>query len=152
MKIMIDLNVVLDVVQKRMPYYDHSAAVISKVLDRDMTGVLPGHAITTIYYLVDKHISRQKADAVIDWLLQNFEVVPLHKTHFLRARDLAMSDFEDAVVASLAEAAGCDWIVTRNISDFQKSPIAAITPTELLVRVHQALPDEPPDSSGEPTD
>lgn len=37
------------------------------------------------------------------------------------------------VVASLAEAGQCRRIVTRNVSDFAGSPVAALTPTDFLL-------------------
>jgi hypothetical protein len=53
-------------------------------------------------------------------------------TIFQRARQLPLGDFEDALVASVAEATGSDYIVTRNVSDFAGSPVPALTPTEFL--------------------
>jgi predicted nucleic acid-binding protein len=132
MKIMIDLNVLLDVVQKRTPDYYASSAVLSKVLNHEVSGFLPGHALTTIYYLVSRYSNKRRADEVIDWMLMHFEVVSADKPVFARSRGLKMNDFEDAVVASLAESAGCDYIVTRNVSDFKSSPIIALTPEEFL--------------------
>ena len=43
-----------------------------------------------------------------------------------------MTDFEDAVVAAIAESAGCSVIITRNITDFSQSPVSAITPEEFI--------------------
>ena len=54
------------------------------------------------------------------------------RAEFLRARTLAMADFEDAVVASLAEASQCRHVITRNVGDFDRSPVPAITPEEFL--------------------
>ncbi|MCP3959966.1 MAG: hypothetical protein GY719_19140 [bacterium] len=51
---------------------------------------------------------------------------------FVRARSLSFTDFEDAALASAAEAAGCTQIVSRNVADFAGSPISALTPEELL--------------------
>ena len=90
--------------------------------------------LTTLYYVVQKHAGRQQADQVIDWMLASMEVVP-GKSQFLQARSLSFPDFEDAVVASAAEAAGCERIVTRNVADFPGSPVPAVTPEELLAEV-----------------
>lgn len=60
------------------------------------------------------------------------EIVPEGKPKFLQARSLTFSDFEDAVVASAAQLAGCERIVTRNVADFAGSPVPAVTPEELL--------------------
>jgi len=132
MKVMFDLNVMLDVFQERHPYYHASASVISKVLNKEISGLLPSHAVTTIHYITSKYSGKQKADETTDWMLTHFEIAAADKTSFVRARKMEISDFEDGVVASLAELTGCDFIVTRNISDFKKSPVKALTPEEFL--------------------
>jgi len=131
---MIDLNVLLDVVQRREPFYTASAATLSRIIDGESTGCIPGHALTTLYYLIARQADKAKAEEVIDWLLVHFEIVPQDRSQFLRARTLECPDFEDAVVASAAEASGCEVIITRNIGDFAKTPIPAVTPEEFLVR------------------
>jgi hypothetical protein len=132
MKVMIDLNVMLDVFQERHPYYHSSASVISKILNKEISGLLPSHAITTIHYITSKYSGKQKADETTDWMLTNFDIAAADKTSFLRARKMEISDFEDGVVASLAELTNCDFIITRNISDFKRSSVKALTPEEFL--------------------
>jgi hypothetical protein len=58
-----------------------------------------------------------------------------------------MPDFEDSVVAAVAAAAGCDYIVTRNVRDFTGSPVLAVTPAEFL-KVLPASPADEPSSQG----
>ncbi len=43
-----------------------------------------------------------------------------------------MKDFEDALQCAAALACGADVIVTRNLEDYQLSPINAVTPTQIL--------------------
>ncbi len=132
MRLMLDLNVLLDVVQRREPFYEASASVLSRVVTGEDSGLLPGHALTTLYYVVKRSSGKGQADSFIDWLLTYLEVVPQDKAQFVRARSLPMPDFEDAAVASAAEASRCDVIVSRNATDFEGSPIQAMTPGELL--------------------
>jgi predicted nucleic acid-binding protein len=132
MTVMIDLNVLLDVIQKREPHFGPSATVVSKVLNGELSALLPNHALTTIYYIVAKFADRRRAEEAIDWLLAHFEISVADKSSFVRARSLQMSDFEDAVVTSLAETSGCDYIITRNTSDVENSPVPAVTPEEFL--------------------
>ncbi len=133
MKVMFDLNVLLDVVQRREPFYAASAAALSQAIDGLHTGCVPGHVLTTLHYVVTKHAGRKEADAIVDWGLTHLEIVPQGRGEFLRARSLKFDDFEDAALASAAEAAGCDLIVTRNLPDFRASPVSAITPEEFLL-------------------
>ena len=129
---MIDLNVVLDVVQKRVPHFAASAQVMAGARQGVYEGLLPAHALTTIHYIVQKYSDIRVADRTVDWLLTSFGITATRKQEFWRARSLGMKDFEDAVVAASAMAAGCDLIVTRNIADFDRAPIQTLTPEEFL--------------------
>jgi predicted nucleic acid-binding protein len=134
MNIMLDLNVLMDYAQKREPHCAFSSIVISEVLKGNHTGYVPAHAVTTLYYLIVKYIDEQKANENTDWLLEHFEITPINKSVFERARQLQMRDFEDAVIAHLAETTQCQYIITRNLPDFDHSPISAITPEEFVRR------------------
>ena len=48
------------------------------------------------------------------------------------ATALPMTDFEDALQVAAARACGARHIVTRNVRDFVRSPIPAISPQEAL--------------------
>ncbi|MEI6166960.1 MAG: PIN domain-containing protein [bacterium] len=133
MQVLIDLNVLLDVIQKRDPHYAASGKILGLVAKRKLSGQIPAHALTTIHYIVAKYVGHAKAGQTIDWLLSTLKVIPAGQKAFIRARSLNMPDFEDAVVASLAEAGHSQYIVSRNVSDFKNSRIPAITPEELLV-------------------
>ena len=129
---MVDLNVILDVIQNRIPHYEASAQILSGVRIGKFAGVIPGHAITTIHYIIAKSSAAEKANQTIDWLLQHFEVSGAEKSTLQRARQISLPDFEDAVVASCAEATHSNYIVTHNVADFSGSPVRAITPSEFL--------------------
>jgi predicted nucleic acid-binding protein len=133
MKAMLDLNVLLDVVQKREPFYAASAAVLSKAVQGPDVYCLPGHALTTLHYIIAKHAGREQADTLVDWVLAHLEIVPQDRAQFVRARNLRFDDFEDAALASAAEAAACKLILTRNVADFGASPVPAVTPEEFLL-------------------
>lgn len=130
MRVLVDLNVLLDVIQRREPHYAASASILSRITEGDLEGAVAGHALTTIYYIVSRFADRQSANRAVDWILRDMKVVPEGRDLFLRARSLKMGDFEDAVVASAAETMHCEWIVTRNVDDFAQSPVPAVTPLE----------------------
>ena len=118
MKIMVDINVLVDVLQKREPFFSASAKICDLIHSRKVTGVVPSHAVTTVCYLVEKCAKRSAAVVALDWMLSLFDIVPEDKEMFRLARVLEFSDFEDAVVAVAAHNSGCDFIVPRNVSDF----------------------------------
>ena len=135
MKVLFDLNIVLDVVQRREPFYQMSAAALSIAVRGDAQGVFPCHGVTTVHYLVSRYADKRRADELVDWLCNRFEIGAAGRRECARARSLPFADFEDAVVCAVAEACGCDGIVTRNLGDFSESPIRSLSPEEFLIEV-----------------
>lgn len=133
MKVLFDLNVLMDVMQQREQFYEASAVALSRSLNGDCLGVVPGHAVTTLHYLLTRYVNKRKADESIDFLLENFTIVNAETETFRYARQLGMKDFEDAVVAAIAKTAECDVIVTRNIADFKQSPVEVLLPEEFQI-------------------
>lgn len=130
MKVIFDLNILMDVMQQREQFYAASAAALSKSLDGECEGIIPGQAVTTLHYLLTRYANKQKADESVDFLIDNFVIVNAEAETFRKARQLNINDFEDAVVTAIAIKAKCDVIVTRNISDFKQSPIQVLLPEE----------------------
>lgn len=146
MRLMLDLNVLLDVMQRREPFYAASAEVLSQATRESHVACLPGHALTTLHYIILRYAGRDQANGVVDWLLAHLETVPQGREEFLRARSLEVEDFEDAALASAAEAFGCELIITRDLTDFFGSPVPAVTPEEFLL--DRAEHEEHEDSGG----
>ena len=127
-KALLDLNVLLDVVQNRIPHYQDSAEVVSRGCAGDFQVLIPAHAVTTLHYVLSKAAGRRVAEQTVDWLLLQFEVGSADRSVFRRAREIGLADFEDSVVASIAEANQCAYIVTRNLDDFCGSPVPSVLP------------------------
>jgi predicted nucleic acid-binding protein len=132
--ITLDLNVLLDVFQKREPHYAASAQVLALVVTGQVTAVFPSHGFSTLYYLVRKHASKSCAEEAMDRVLDHLQVGNLTIHGWREARKHGFEDFEDAVVAVVAKTYGSDYIVTRNVSDFADSSVPAITPTDFLLK------------------
>ena len=132
MKVLLDLNILVDVFEQREPHYAASAKILSLGIEKTIELLIPGHAPATIHYLTARTIGRAMADEALDWMLASFELAPATREVYLRARALHFRDFEDGVVAAVAEAEHCDYIVTRNLRDFAESPVKAVSPAELL--------------------
>ena len=127
MKLMIDLNVILDILMNRQPFAGDSLAVCNGA-DRCLVSA---HMVTTAVYLTEK-FGPEASNATLDFLLNNFTVVPCNMRILAAARLLEFNDYEDVVVAVSAQKAGCRYIVTRSPRDFARSPVPAITPGEFL--------------------
>jgi predicted nucleic acid-binding protein len=138
-KLLLDLNVLLDVVLDRQPHVVAAAALWARLESGGGRGCVPAHCVTTLYYLVRKSRGSASARASIDALLGIFDVAPVDERVLRRAVALAWTDFEDAVCAAAAELAGCDAIVSRNPGDFVGATVRVMDPATAL-----ALTTAPP--------
>ncbi len=129
---MLDVNVVLDVLARREPWFEHSAAVLSLVDRPDMEGYVAAHTITTLNYLLMKHHGRERAVEALIELLGLVRAVNVDHNRLLEALSLGWSDFEDAVQAACALRIKADYLVTRDPRGFRALSLPVVTPGELL--------------------
>ena len=88
--------------------------------------------MATFHYIVQRDINRAAARASVVHLTGFLTVAPVTHQSLLYALSLPMTDFEDAMQVAAAQAAGAEYIVTRDLGDFTNSPILAITPEQAL--------------------
>ena len=122
--ILVDLNVILDVVQKREPHYGASAALLDLVAGGSIKAMISAHCFTTIHDIIERYQGPEPANWTVD-----------RKAELSHARLQNWNDFEDAVTAAVAEAAGCHYIATRDLSGFLKSKTRFLSPEEYLAMV-----------------
>ena len=136
MRLLVDINVVLDVVLERAPWVTEGALLVSAIQQGRAEGYLAGHTIPTIHYIVrENRKDRAVADAAVGKLLRIFTVVAAENAELHQALALGFTDFEDAVQTACAVKVNADWIVTRNTRDFKKSPIACEPPGAVLAAI-----------------
>lgn len=90
------------------------------------------HGLATCYYLIKRGRTEEQALMELDKILAWAEVASVTDYDARNARLLGMKDFEDALQAISAEACSADLIITRNVKDFEKSRVKAVTPKEFL--------------------
>ena len=122
------MNIVLDVLLKREPHFKASRAVWAMVETGSVDGLLSAHAVTTIHYLIRRHLGEVKTLRVLTELLEVFDVAPVDGAVLNRALIISASDFEDAVTAAAARHAKCDFIVSRDTTGFRGSSVPCLTP------------------------
>jgi predicted nucleic acid-binding protein len=127
-RIFLDINVVLDVLLDRKPHAVASTKVWAAVETGKVQGLLAAHEITTIHYLVSRDAGVAAAHRATAAILKVFGVAAVDGDVIRRALDGSWPDFEDAVAAMAAEAAGCDGIITRDRRGFPESPVRVYTP------------------------
>jgi len=131
-KLFIDANVVLDVLAQREPWFGDSARLLAHIEQGGASGHIAAHTLTTLHYLLARHLGQQKTAAVLIELTTLIRVEPVDHQILQQALALGWRDFEDAVQAVTATQCQADYLVTRNPRDFKQSLVPVITPSEYL--------------------
>ena len=129
---LIDLNILLDVLQKREPFFEASASLLAAVETGKVRGYVAAHSINTLFYLIQKGKSSAEARATITNLLQFLKIAPLDQSTIEQALNLDTRDFEDAVQMMSAVQCKVDWLVTRNTKDCPSALLPVIQPVDFL--------------------
>ena len=135
MRVLLDTNILLDVLLRRVPHVDESTAALLRCRAVRAEIWIAWHGLATAYYFLRRGRSLDEAMRDVDRLLGWAVVAPVVDADARRARDFGFTDFEDALQAVAAERCEANWLVTRNTADFANSPVLAITPAEFLQSV-----------------
>lgn len=135
MRLLIDANILLDVLQKREPYF-YNSSLIWKLCETDsIDGYVSSLTFANLIYVMRKELNPSKIETVLQQLKLIFHLTDLSVADIKKAAALKWNDFEDAIQSAIAERINADYIITRNVRDFNKSSITAFTPEEYLSRI-----------------
>lgn len=132
LRVLIDVNVILDAINGREPFAATSAEVLALANAKHIEGWVAAHSLTTFYYLSSKYLSRDVAHVQLTELLQFLKVAAVDARVIELALALPYKDFEDAVQMMAAVRAELDCIVTRDATGFRTGPLPAMSPAQLL--------------------
>ncbi|MDR1175146.1 MAG: PIN domain-containing protein [Treponema sp.] len=133
MKALIDTNIVLDVLLNRQPYCQEAAKIIVLSEKKIIESYVSASAITDIFYITQKEYkNKQVTIDLIKKILAVISVATITGNNIYQALDLGWNDFEDSVQYIVGESISADYIITRNVDDFDNSTIKIVTPEQFL--------------------
>ena len=135
--VLIDINILLDVLQKREPFYETSAHLLAMVEIGQVKGYVASHSITTLFYLIRKDRSSAEARATITNLLQFIKIASVDQSTIEQALNLDYRDFEDSVQMISAVQCKADCLITRNNKDYQPALLSVLQPVDFLATLQQ---------------
>ncbi len=116
----------------REPFYETSARLLALVETGQIKGYIAAHSITTLFYLIQKDQSSAQARANITSLMQFLEIALVDQNTIEQALNLNYHDFEDAVQMISALQCKAEYLITRNVSDYQPALLPVIQPVDFL--------------------
>ncbi len=133
--ILLDTEVLIDIALDRNPYSEPASDLLDSIERGAESACIAWHSISNLYYLVSPDRGGLGTREFIIALTRFVEVATTNTESIRYAAELPMADFEDAMQVAAARACGARYIVTRNIRDYVRSPIPAISPHQALVEL-----------------
>ena len=133
MKVFLDTNILLDIIEKREPFFNNSFEIFIKSAAGEIDTIIGAGSITDIYYITRKNC--RDANQALGYIIDLLKVVNVADTKAMDIQEAVKADFldfEDAVVAATAAREKADFIITRNTGDYINSVVPAINPVEFL--------------------
>ena len=135
MKLLIDVNILLDVLQNRGEFVRVSSLVWKLCETGQAVGYISTLTFANMVYVMRRELDPGKIKEVLRMLSLIFEFAALTPADLMHAADLKWNDFEDALQSVTAQRMHADYIITRNVRDFKNSEVPAYTPEEFLARI-----------------
>jgi predicted nucleic acid-binding protein len=135
MRLLIDANIILDVLQNRAGFVEASSMIWKLCETEKAIGCVSTLTFANLVYVMRKELDSKRIEEVLQKLSLIFEFVDFTSSDLTRAAELSWKDFEDAVQSVTADRIHADYIITRNVRDFANSKVMAFTPSELLARI-----------------
>lgn len=131
MKILIDTNVIMDVLAKREPFYTNAKIILNSCDFGDIKGVIAGHSITNLFYILRKYFERDEIRKILLNLCKAFQIESVDRDKIISSlENKTFNDIEDCLQMECAISGNVDYIITRNKKDFLYSSVPCLTPEE----------------------
>ncbi|MCD2422018.1 twitching motility protein PilT [Niabella pedocola] len=133
MKLFIDANILVAVINKEYPLFTYASRVLSWATAKGHSLVTTSVSLAiTCYFAEKKHGSRSARDR-IGLLAAHFSIADCGTREVQQAAtDKHVNDFEDGLQYFAAYNSGCTHIITENTKDFYFSIIDVQTASDFL--------------------
>lgn len=132
-RILIDTNVLLDYLMTREPFYESAKEVVLICVNGKAKACIAAHSISNMFFILRKDYNVKERKEILSNLCSIFDVEGIDKAKLLAGlQNEDFTDFEDCLQMECAKAYGAEYIVTRNISDYNLSDIKAVLPKDYL--------------------
>lgn len=132
--IFLDTDIILDFLGNRKPFSKAAAEIFIRAHQGEFKLYTSSNSITTAYYILCKSVDNKLARSLITDLLDYVNVIPVTEKILKLALNSEFADFEDSVQhQSALTISKMTCIVTRNLKDYKKSQIKAISADQLFL-------------------
>ena len=133
MRVFLDTNVILDLIQRRVGY-DDAALIMQKSENGEYSLYTSSLSMVNIAYILRKYYRGESLYHLLEELGDIIGVITVSSEAYHKALQSRALDFEDAIQLFSAIESDMDCIVTRNVQDFIFDKLPIFTPFDFLNR------------------
>ena len=133
MRVLLDTNVIVDVLQRREPWFADGQQIFYAVANKQIIGCITAKEAADIPFFSRNQFTGEenvdaKARQVLTKLYAIFELIDTLGIDCQNAIAIENKDYEDAIMMASAVRAGVDCIITRNPEHFKQSAVPVYSP------------------------
>ncbi len=132
MKAFVDTNVLIDFIAEREPHFRFASVLFQLAEIGSVCLVYSSISVVNVFYVLRKYFTNSQLTNVFERQKTLVGICDVTSKDVFNALSLEWPDFEDSIQYEVAKTANCDVIITRNVSDFQKSSIPVLSPQDFL--------------------
>ena len=118
MRIFLDANVLVSVLNKEFPLFAHSSRVLSLTEDSRFQVYTSPLCLAIAYYFAEKKSGEVLAKKKLSLLSEHLQITDMNEKTTRLAAKSTIEDFEDALQYYSALESKCACIITENTKDF----------------------------------
>ena len=137
MRILLDTNIIIDIIQKREPFFKDSLKTFEYAINNYIDCLISASSVADIYYILKQaKIPSKEIKGALIKLSQIVSFADLNENDLYNAlNNESTSDIEDAIISEIAKRNDAGLIITRNTKNFKNSLVRAISPNEFLTTI-----------------
>lgn len=133
MKIFLDANVLVSVLNKEYPLFSYSSRILSLTEKKNFQLFTSPICLAIAFYFAEKKSGAALAGKKIALLVTNIHIAPSNKDAvFKTISNRKIIDFEDGLEYYSALESGCQTIITEDKGDFYFSEIEVLNCREFM--------------------
>src|SRR5882757_7121351 len=119
MKLFLDANIIVSVLNKEYPLFTYSSRILSLVDNKKFTVFTSPVCLAIAFYFAEKKCGTQLAKQKIDLLSKKISIINVGENEVLLAlSNKKINDFEDGIEYYAARSNKCVAIITEDSNDF----------------------------------
>lgn len=140
MKVFVDANVLVAVLNREYPLFTHAARILSLTDNKRFQVFTSPICLAIAFYFSEKKSGTKHAKEKISLLSRKLNITTTNQqTVRMTANNPAINDFEDGLEYYSAIRSGCKVIITEDESDFFYSEIPVVSCAAFIENINSYL-------------